>query len=64
MTWHTEHMTGTGVLKMQTSCEAFGSHIGIDGDPRASQVATGHLSLDWDSLEVASGPEGPAAIII
>ena len=40
MTWYKEHMMGTEVLKVQTSCEAFGSHIGTDGDPRASQVAT------------------------
>ena len=57
MTWHKEHMTATEVLKVQTSCEPFSSHIGTDGDPRASQVATGYLSFDWDSLEVASGPE-------
>ena len=42
---------------MQTSCEPFGNHIGTDGNSRASQVATGYLSLDWDSLESASGPE-------
>ena len=41
MTWHKEHMTGTEVLKVQTSCEPFGSHIGTDGNPHASQVATG-----------------------
>ena len=41
MTWHKEHMTGSEVLKMQTNCEPFGSHIGTDGNPHASQVATG-----------------------
>ena len=50
-------MRGTEVLKVQTSCESFGSHTGTDGDPCASQVATGQLSVDRDSLEVASGPE-------
>ena len=34
MTWHKEHMTGTEVLKVQTSSEAFGGQIGTDGDPR------------------------------
>ena len=58
MTWHKEHMTGTEVLKVQTSCEAFGSHIGTPmATLVASKVATGQLSLEWDALEVASAPE-------
>ena len=41
MTWYKEQMTMAEVLNVLTSCEPFGSHIGTDGDPRASQVATG-----------------------